>query len=375
MPRASTTKTAFVAVNRFRLDDLRPYVYITHDGGATWQLAVNGLPNQPVNAVRQDPVEPRLLYAATENGVCVSFDFGARWQSLQLDLPHTSVRDLIVHEGDAVVATHGRGFWILDDIEPLRELSRGAVHGNRTFSRRRSTYRVRRSTNTDTPLPPEEPTGENPADGRDRRLRAGLGGAARRHLDLRFRRTQVRRYASDDPPQRSIPNLDKPAYWEAPFVRPATTVGMHRFVWDLREPSPRSVGGEDLPISAVPHDTPRAPEGPLVVPGRYMVRLQVDGTTLEHSLEIVMDPRVRISSAALEQQYRLARGLAALMDRSYAESAAAKAAGNATAQAKSERINAEAGMLLDTIDGADAPPTAQAVEAVRALAGSKASIP
>ena len=106
-----------------------------------------------------------------------------------------------------------------------------------------------------------------------------------------------------------------------------------------------------------------------------MVRLQADGTTLEHSLEIVMDPRVRISSAALEQQYRLARGLAALMDRSYAESAAAKAAGNATAQAKSERINAEAGMLLDTIDGADAPPTAQAVEAVRALAGSKASIP
>ena len=111
--------TAFVAVNRFRLDDLRPYVYITHDGGGTWQLAVNGLPNQPVNAVRQDPKERRLLYAATENGVYVSFDAGANWQSLQLDLPHTSVRDLIVHGADVVVATHGRGFWILDDVEPL----------------------------------------------------------------------------------------------------------------------------------------------------------------------------------------------------------------------------------------------------------------
>ena len=119
--------TAFVAVTRFRLDDLRPYVYITHDGGEHWTLAVRGLPNAPVNAVRQDPVEPRLLYAATENGVYVSFDYGANWQSLQLDLPHTSVRDLIIHQNDVVVATHGRGFWILDDVEPLRELRRAVT--------------------------------------------------------------------------------------------------------------------------------------------------------------------------------------------------------------------------------------------------------
>ncbi len=116
--------TAFVAVNRFRLDDLRPYVYVTRDGGAHWQLAIDGLPNQPVNAVRQDPQEPRLLYAATENGVDVSFDAGAHWQSLQQGLPHTSVRDIIVHGNDAIVATHGRGFWILDDVTPLRTLAR-----------------------------------------------------------------------------------------------------------------------------------------------------------------------------------------------------------------------------------------------------------
>ena len=118
-------ETAFVAVTRFRLDDQRPYVYITHDGGAHWRLAVEGLPNEPVNAVRQDPVQPRLLYAATENGVYVSFDEGAHWQSLQLGLPHTSVRDLIVHGDDLAIATHGRGFWILDDVEPLRELAAG----------------------------------------------------------------------------------------------------------------------------------------------------------------------------------------------------------------------------------------------------------
>ncbi|HYL26827.1 MAG TPA: glycoside hydrolase [Candidatus Nitrosotalea sp.] len=373
-------KTAFVAVNRFRLNDLHPSVYITRDGGATWQLAVNGLPDQPVNAARQDPVEPRLLYAATENGVYVSFDSGARWQSLQLNLPHTSVRDLIVQEGDAVVATHGRGFWILDDVEPLRELARlspfDSAQGDKRvhFFTPALAYRVRRSTNSDTPLPPEEPTGENPPNGAI--LDYALASPAQRVVITIYDSNgrPVRRYASDDPLPHPIPNLDKPAYWEAPFVRPATNAGMHRFVWDLREPAPRSLS-EDLPISAVPHRTPRTPEGPLVVPGRYVVRLQADGVTIERPLEIVMDPRVRISSAALEQQYRLARALAALMDRSYAESASAKSAGKPTMEAAMASINGRAETLLDTIDGADAPPTAQAVEAVRALEGSKASNP
>gem|GEM_PF-6629817 len=235
-------------------------------------------------------------------------------------------------------------------------------------------YRVRRSTNSDTPLPPEEPTGENPPNGAI--LDYALASPAQRVVITIFdsNRREVRRYASDDPLPRPIPNLDKPAYWEAPFVRPATSAGMHRFVWDLREPAPRSLG-EDLPISAVPHLTPRTPEGPLVVPGRYVVRLQADGVTAERPLEVVMDPRVRISGAALEQQYRLARSLAALMDRSYAESASAKTAHNASAEDAFERINAQAGILLDTIDGADAPPTTQAVEAVRTLESSKASSP
>jgi photosystem II stability/assembly factor-like uncharacterized protein len=364
--------TAFVAVNRFRLNDLHPYVYVTRDGGTTWRLAVNGLSNGPVNAVRQDPVEPRLLYAATENGVVTSFDGGDLWQSLQLSLPHTSVRDLIVHGNDLVVATHGRGFWILDDVEPLRELARGVIPQQTEVDKAflfapALAYRVRRSTSSDTPLPPEEPAGQNPPDGAivDYALGPPAGRVAISFFDGTGR--LMRRYASDDLGPPPIPHLDKPAYWERRFARPSTSAGMHRFVWDLREPPPHSQ--QDLPISAVPHDTPRVPEGPLVVPGRYTVRLEVDGRAWQRSLDVAMDPRVSISRNALEQQYLLAHQVASLMGLSFTESAAAKTAGHAKAAAAFEALNADAGSLLDTIDGADAPPTQQAIEAVRLLEG------
>ncbi|MBV8499440.1 MAG: glycoside hydrolase [Candidatus Eremiobacteraeota bacterium] len=364
--------TAFVAVNRFRLDDMRPYVYVTHDGGATWRLAVAGLPDQPVNAVRQDPGEPNLLYAATENGVAVSFDGGARWQSLQLDLPHTSVRDLIVHGDDVVVATHGRGFWILDDVEPLRELARLPRVETHLFTPALA-YRVRRSTNTDTPLPPEEPMGTNPPDGAI--LDYALGAPAR-HVVISIldgTGNVVRRYASDDPPPPSIEHLDKPAYWERPFAAPPASAGMHRFVWDLREAPPHSLQ-PDLPISAVPHDTPRVPEGVLVVPGRYTVRLDVDARAQERPLTVAMDPRVAVSRGALEQQYRLGSEIAAIMNRSYDANAAAKRARHASAAGAFASLNADAQSLLDTVEGADAPPTLQAAQAVRTLEGRLAAI-
>ncbi|HEV3092221.1 MAG TPA: hypothetical protein VGX91_12350, partial [Candidatus Cybelea sp.] len=206
--------TAFVAVNRFRLDDLHPYVYVTHDGGKSWRLMTDGLPEQPVNAVRQDPDARSLLYAATENGVYVSFDGGARWQSLQNNLPHTSVRDAIVHDGDLVVATHGRGFWILDDVEPLREMAGGLdLVGPHLFTPQRA-YRVRRSTNTDTPLPPEEPKGTNPPDGAivDYALTSPAYRVTLAFYDSAGR--LVRRYSSADAEPPPIAHLDKPAYWE-----------------------------------------------------------------------------------------------------------------------------------------------------------------
>lgn len=357
-------QTAYVTVLRFRLDDLHPYLYVTHDGGAHWRLAVDGLPgNEPLNAVRQDPKVRGLLYAAGENGVFVSFDDGAHWQSLQLNLPHTSVRDIIVHDNDLVVATHGRGFWILDDVEPLRALARKASLGKAFLFQPELAYRVRRSTNTDTPLPPEEPTGQNPPSGAilDYALAAPAQHVAIAIYDDRGR--LVRRYASDEPSPPPIPDLDKPLFWEKPFRRPPTGAGMHRFVWDLHESPPRELQ-PDLPISAVPHDTPRVPQGALVPPGRYQVRLDADGTVAERTLTVAMDPRVRISQVALQQQYRLARRVTAMIDRTFDDAARAKKAGKTKAAAAFAEMNELLPFLLQTVDGSDTPPTQQAVRAV-----------
>src|SRR5438094_366631 len=163
------TLVAYAAVNRFRLDDLRPHIYRTKDGGRTWTEVVEGMPsNEVVNAVREDPVRRGLLYAGTERSVYVSFDDGGHWQSLRLDLPASSVRDLVVRDTDLVVATHGRSFWILDDITPLRQVAAAAAAaaaGGPYLYRPAPAVRVRWNGNTDTPLPPDEPAGRNPPAG------------------------------------------------------------------------------------------------------------------------------------------------------------------------------------------------------------------
>src|SRR5262249_18396516 len=159
-------ETAYAAVNRFRLDDLKPHVYRTHDGGKTWKEIVRGRPpDAPVNAVREDPERRGLLYAGTERAVFVSFDDGESWQSLRRNMPATSIRDLVVHGDDLVVGTHGRSFWILDDLTPLRQMTAEAARAEVFLFRPQTAYRVRRSKYTDTPLPPEEPVGQNPPDG------------------------------------------------------------------------------------------------------------------------------------------------------------------------------------------------------------------
>jgi photosystem II stability/assembly factor-like uncharacterized protein len=347
--------TAYVAVNRIRLDDLRPWVYRTHDGGAHWTLITRGLPREPVNAVREDPLQRGLLYAATEDGVDVSFDDGNRWQSLQLNLPHTSVRDLIVHDGDVVVATHGRGFWILDDVEPLREEASGVALGAMHLFSPAAAYRVRRDTNTDTPLPPEEPAGMNPPVGAliDYFLARPARSVAIDIYDAAG--TLVRRYTSNDLPPPPIPDLDKPLQWEAPFARPATGAGMHRFVWDLREAAPRVVPSlQDLSMGAVWHRTPRIPQGALLPPGRYTVRIVANGHSASRPLTVVMDPRVHLSEAALREQYQIAHGITTLLDRLYRKPHA-------------ERLVEELEILLGAVDGSDAPVTAQAKAAYATL--------
>src|SRR5262249_55814587 len=138
----------------------------THDAGKSWQKTTNGLPdNEPVNSVREDPVRKGLLFAGTERGVYVSFDDGDHWQSLRLNLPASSVRDLAVHGDDLVAGTHGRSFWILDDIPPLRQISTGVAASSAHLFRPQQAIRFRHTTGTDTPLPPEVPAGQNPPDG------------------------------------------------------------------------------------------------------------------------------------------------------------------------------------------------------------------
>jgi len=307
--------TAYASVSRFRVDDLTPYIYKTHDGGKTWTLITGGLPPGPVDAVRADPVRKGLLYASTENAVWVSFDDGGAWQALQQNLPRTSVRDLVVHDRDLIVATHGRGFWIMDDITPLRQL---AATLPVTLFTPSPAYRVQRSTYPDTPVPPDEPHAENPPAGAviDYYLpEAATGPVTLAISDARG--TLVRTYASTDPPELTAAELAQqgiPAYWVRPHVALGSTAGHHRWVWNLRGARPVASAYE-YPISAVPHDTPRTPEGPRVLPGTYTVKLTVNGKTLTAPLEVKLDPRVKLAPAAIAQQHQLEQRLAELVTR------------------------------------------------------------
>jgi len=353
--------TAYAAVNRFRLDDLRPHIYRTRDFGESWQEITRGIPEgEVVNAVRGDPVRRGLLFAATERGVYVSVDDGDSWQSLRLNLPATAVRDLAIHGADLVAGTHGRSFWVLDDISPLRQLEAGATAATagapaRLF-RPAAAWRVRRDLNTDTPLPPDEPAGKNPPDGAviDYLLGAGrsaagaadaspaagtapggatdtgsaavttsggangAGSAAAAPGEVTLEIVDaagalVRRFSSADrPPPVDPKELPIPMYWVRPPQPLAAAPGMHRFVWDLRYPPPEALNHE-YPIAAVVHDTPAEPLGPLVLPGTYRVKVTADGRTFTQPLEVKMDPRVRTPAEGLAQQLQLARGIVAAM--------------------------------------------------------------
>jgi photosystem II stability/assembly factor-like uncharacterized protein len=309
--------TAYVSVSRFRVDDLRPLVFRTHDGGRTWASITSGIPDdEPVNAVRADPVRAGLLFAGTEKAVYVSFDDGDYWQSLQLNLPRSSMRDLWIEDVDLVVATHGRSFWILDDISPLRQLNPEVARSRVHLFAPAKAYRVMRSTYPDTPVPPDEPMGQNPPAGAV--VDYFLGGESTGPVTVEIldpTGVVVRRYRSDDPPEPSAEEVRSqlvPPYWVRPPRHPGTGAGMHRVVWDLHQTAPFSAT-YSYPISAVPHDTPRVPQGVRVLPGRYTVRLSVDGQTTSEPLTVVMDPRVGASPAALRQEFDLLSRLSSLL--------------------------------------------------------------
>jgi photosystem II stability/assembly factor-like uncharacterized protein len=308
--------TAYVSVSRMRIDDLRPYLYRTRDRGRTWQSIAAGLPqDSPVNTVRQDPQRRGLLFAATETAVWVSYDDGEHWDSLQLNLPHTSMRDLAIHDADLIVATHGRSFWILDDISRLRQFTAGPMR-DVTLFRPANAWRVHRSTWTDTPIPPDEPLARNPPAGAV--IEFFLPRDAQRPVVLEVQDSKgalVRRYRSDDAPDPTEAQLAReliPRYWIKPSRVLPAHAGLHRWVWDLRYAAPVSVT-RGYPISAVPYATPQQPEGPLALPGSYVVRLTVDGRRLEAPLTLTQDPRVGASEQALAEQLQLATRLAAML--------------------------------------------------------------
>ena len=341
-------ETAYASVSRFRIDDLRPYIYRTHDSGKTWRLISGGLPdNAPVDTVRADAVRKGLLFAGTENAVWVSFDDGDHWQSLQLNLPHTSMRDLWIHDNDLLVATHGRSFWVLDDITPLRQVTESVAQSAATLFRPGPAYRVRRDTNTDTPLPPDEPAGQNPPDGAI--VDYWLASPAKGPLTLEILDAQgklVRRFSSDDKPEPVDQDLNIPAYWVRPPQTLSAQAGTHRFVWDLHTPPPDSTR-HDYPIAAIPHDTPRSPLGPRVLPGQYTVQLTVHGHSYTALLTVRMDPRVKTPAAGLAQQFRMETRLASLMTR----------AALALTQARSVREQ------LQKVSGQATGPTAESIAA------------
>ena len=406
-------QTAYASVSRFRINDTHPYIYRTHDGGKSWKLIITGLADfGPVDTVREDPFRKGLLFAGTENAVWVSFDDGDHWQSLQLNLPHTAMRDLWIHENDLIVGTHGRSFWILDDISPLREASVALTNAVHLFAPAPA-YRVQRDTNTDTPLPPDEPAAANPPDGAiiDYYLPVASNKLTLEILDAQGQ--LVRRFSSTDKLEVAEEELQRqliPLYWVRAPRHLATEAGMHRWIWDLHYPAPTATR-HDYPISAIPHDTPRYPLGPTVLPGKYTVRLKVDGQAFTVSLTVKMDPRVKTPLTGLEKKFATETYLASLMSESSRallqgtsiRDQLAKVSTQASGPAKESlvafekklsalmgasggffappspeitlaRVSGQAGTLYQQVWQADAEPTSSQVEAVAAIEHDSADV-
>jgi photosystem II stability/assembly factor-like uncharacterized protein len=308
-------QTAYAAVNTLRIDDMRPHVYRTHDGGKTWTEIVAGMGDDagPANAVREDPKKKGLLYASTEKGVYVSFDDGDHWQSLRLNLPASSVRDLIVKDDDIAVGTHGRGFWILDDITPLRQIDTRTADQEAVLFKPTTAWRVRWNTSTDMPWPKEEPTMPNPPEGTP--INYYLKTAATGPVTLEILTTEgrlVRRYSSADP----VPQLPDPAaapvpiYWYRPPHGLSAAAGLHRFHWDVHyQPLGGGGGGGrgGLGIQAIPYNTAPGPGTPWVNPGTYTVKLTVNGKSYTQPITVKQDPRVKTPALVMQQVYTLTR--------------------------------------------------------------------
>ena len=345
--------TAYVAINSFRLDDLHPHIYRTRDFGATWTEITRGIAdNEPSNVVREDPSRKGLLYAGTETSVYVSFNDGDSWQPLQLNLPHTSMRDLTVHGDDLIVGTHGRSFWVLDDVSPLRQMSDELAQSAVYLFAPQQAVRFRWNRNPDTPLPPEVPAGKNPPDGAiiDYFLVTSVTTPVTLDI-LDSTGALVRRYSSTDKPlamEELAAHHPIPMYWVRPRQILSAQAGMHRFVWDVHYPPPHALNME-FPISAIVHNTPLHPLGAWALPGNYTVKLTVDGKSYSRQLTLVMDPRIKASASDLAKQHQMEMGAVAGMDESLE---ALQQVQSVRAQLK-ELVAKAKGKLAEQVDAVD----------------------
>ena len=299
--------SAYAAVDRHQVDDFRPYIYRTHDAGKTWRNVVTGIPeNAYVHAVREDLERRGLLYAGTELGVFFSLDDGEHWQPLQLNLPVASIRDIALHGNDLIVATHGRSFWILDDIEPLREWAEHIEMQGAYLYHPASALRIRNSENHDSPLPIETPVGENPPAGAiiDYNLKAAVAGELVLEIHDKDGRLVRRISSADKPPAVSEPP-EFPNYWLHSLHMLSNAPGFHRYVWDLRHTQPLALRYEYSSAAPISTGTFAVPQGPLVLPGDYEVRLIISGETLMQKLVVEQDPRVQVSRDDLVGQFDL----------------------------------------------------------------------
>jgi photosystem II stability/assembly factor-like uncharacterized protein len=292
-PSRHDANTAYVAVDRHKLDDIKPYVFMTSDGGKSWTRIDAGLPEGSfVHVVREDPVKRELLYAATETGVFVSLDTGRHWQSLQLNLPRTPVHDLVVKDDDLAIATHGRSFWILDNVTPLREAGNAAAATSAYLFKPAAGYRVYYPDQVDT----RPPSGENPPAGVliDYYLPAAPTGPVT--LDILAADGSVVRHLTSVKPQQA----EQPPEWPDQ-VHPMNTLpaaaGMNRFVWNLRYDDPVQI--PDAFYAGLP------PRGPIALPGQYTLKLTYEGQSHTAPLTLQLDPRVKGSPAGLQQKFAL----------------------------------------------------------------------
>jgi photosystem II stability/assembly factor-like uncharacterized protein len=302
-PSHFDAEVAYAAIDRHRLDDRKPYVYRTRDAGKHWQLITKGIRDGDfVNAVREDPKRKGLLYAATELGMYVSFDDGEHWQTLQRNLPRTSVRDIVVHGDDIVIGTHGRGIWILDNISALRQLDAKTAAGNFLFQPA-TAIRYRVAEFTGTPFPLDEPMAANPKSGAQIDYRLARDAKAPVRLAIKNAQGElVRQWSSSDTPAAiDLGKIGSAPEW---IDRPTTlgaSAGMHRFNWSLHYPS----ATESDPFA----------DGIWAPPGRYSAELTVDGQTFTQSFEVAGDPRIDLPMDAYTTSFELARKVEALQVR------------------------------------------------------------